>query len=104
MRSAGIETCARSLGCREAFAVGAASAVVAGATVVAFARAVPPLGPCNALIGLDAVNPRDGRKRVSVRLLAARYLPLRAVEPPSTPPVAPAPARSGAASPAGTGP
>jgi hypothetical protein len=68
------------------------------------ARAVPPLGPCNALIGLDAVNPRDGRKRVTVRLLAARNLPLRAVEPPSTPPAAPAPARPAAASPAGTGP
>jgi hypothetical protein len=36
------------------------------------ARAAPPLGPCNGLVAIDAVNPKDPKKRVSVRLLAAR--------------------------------
>lgn len=36
------------------------------------APAAPPLGPCNGLVAIDARNPRDPGKRVSVRLLAAR--------------------------------
>lgn len=36
------------------------------------APAAPPLGPCNGLVAIDASNPRDPGKRVSVRLLAAR--------------------------------
>jgi len=36
------------------------------------APATPPLGPCNGLVAIDAVNPRDPGKRVTIRLLAAR--------------------------------
>jgi hypothetical protein len=65
---------------------------------------IPPLGPCNGLLGVDAVNPRDPARRVTIRLLAARTLTLAPLPPPSTPPSAPPPAPPGAASAPGSGP
>lgn len=72
----------------------------------------PPLGPCNGLLGIDAVNPRDPSKRITLRLLAARHVDLPETpaltpseEPPSTPPAAsPTPSGPAAASPGGTAP
>jgi hypothetical protein len=80
------------------------------------ARATPPLGPCNGLLAIEGVNPKDSRKRLTVRLLAARRdqipesLMKHAVPLPSTPhgesPLPPPspPAQPAAASPAGNGP
>ncbi len=48
---------------------------------VLLARAVPPLGPGNGLLAIDAVNPRDAHKRITVRLLAARTVGAEALKP-----------------------
>jgi hypothetical protein len=73
----------------------------------------PPLGPCNGLLGIDAVNPRDPSKRVTIRLLAARHVELPKSEvpevteppaPPSMPPAAPGRGGPAAASPGGSAP
>jgi hypothetical protein len=49
----------------------------------------PPLGPCNGLLGIDAVNPRDPSKRVTIRLLAARHVEIPNATGPAAPPSTP---------------